>query len=121
MHKDARHVQGKCFAGRVAVSVKGIKFSADGKKVAPMLHVCQVLEHDFLINTNAADVALSTCIIDDTTVVPTAPAVPAAEMMNADTDELDSDNERVLIAYIEAENRRLDEEIDSAFVSTCSN
>ena len=102
----------------MAVSDKGIKFSADGYEVTPMLHVCQVLEHDFLIKTNAADVALSTCIIDDDTVMPTA---PAAEMMNADTDELDSDNERVLIAYIEAENRRLDEESDSAIVSTCSN
>ena len=81
--------------------------------------MCQVLEHDFAQKTTVTDLARTTCIVDDATVMQTAPAVTTT--MNADTDELDSDNERVLMAYLEAESRRLDEQCDSAIESTSSN
>lgn len=105
--KGERHTQGRCFAGRVAVSVKGIKFSADGKEVAPIMHVCQVLEHDFLIKANPAEQAYTTCIVDDDTVAPPAPA--ESTIKTEDTQSLDSDTERVLQAWLEEENQRLDE------------
>ena len=120
--KGERHAHGRCFTGRVAVSVKGIKFSADGKEVSPIMHVCQVLEHDFLIKTNPAEQAYTTCIIDDDTVVPSA---PADTIKTADTDEIDSDTERVLLAWLEDESRRTDEESrrtdEEGYVSNISN
>jgi hypothetical protein len=108
--KFERHMQGKCFAGRAAIVVKGIKFSADGKEVSPMLHVCQVLEHDYLPKATVDDAVRDTCILEDENVIPTA-------AMKADTDSISAEDEAAIIAYIEAESRRLDEEGDSAYAS----
>lgn len=107
--KFERHEQGRCFTGRAAVVVKGIKFSADGKEVSPILHVCQVLEHDYSPKPNVDDAARSTCVLEDGDA-------PPATNMKADTDELDPEDEAAFLAYIEAESRRLDDE-DSAYAS----
>ena len=115
-----RHEQGSCFAGRVAISIKGIKYSPDGKQVSPIIHVCQVLEHDFAQKTTATDLARTTCLVDDAAAMPAAPDATTTTM-NDDTQSLGSDNERVLLAYLEAESRRLDEQCDSAIESTSSN
>lgn len=119
-----RHDQGSCFAGRVAISIKGVKYSPDRKMVSPIMNVCQILEHDLVQNTTVTEMARTTCIIDDTPAVPTAaiaPTATTANMNDDDTQSLGSDNERVLMAYLEAESRRLDEETDSAIASADSN
>ena len=110
--KVGRHVQGSTFTARVAVIIKGIKYSADGTKVSPIMHVCQVLEHEPLVKTLAADAVNSTCILDDD-----YPSSTVATLAEADTDELDPEDEAAFLAYIEAENRRLDAETDSAYSS----
>ena len=104
----------------MAISIKGIKFSPDGKQVSPIINVCQLLEHDFAQKTTVTDLARTTCIVDDAAVMPTAPAATTTTM-NDDTQSLGSDNERVLLEYLEAESRRLDEQCDSAIESTSSN
>ena len=87
--------------------VKGIKYSAD---VSPIMHLCQLLEHEPLLKTIAADAVNATCILDDDYATSTA-------TMKADTDELDHEDEAAFLAYMNAESRQLDEENDSAYSS----
>ena len=109
-NKSERHEQGRCFAGRVAAVVKGIKFSPDGKEIAPIIHVCQVLELEPLPTTNVVDTAHTACILDDDIEATT-------NAMNADTEDLNADVESAFLAFIKAEHQRLDEENDSAYAS----
>ena len=63
-----------------------------------------------MLKTNAAEAAQTICLLDNDYVA-------TADAMNADTDELGSDNEAVLLAYIEAKGGSQDEETDSAYAS----
>jgi len=92
------------------VIVKGVKFSLDGKEISPIIHVCRVLEVEPLLKTNAAEAAQTICLLDNDYVA-------TADAMNADTNELGSDNEAVLLAYTEAKGGSQDEETDSAYAS----
>ena len=63
--KSDLYLRGKCFSGRVAIIVKGIKYSHGFTIVSPIIHVCQIMEMASVRKENEVNLVHSICILDE--------------------------------------------------------
>jgi hypothetical protein len=74
--KSARPAVGKCFSGRVAIVVKGVKYSQDGKQMTPIMSVAQILEYPHVESELEVDKVGYTCLLDEDVKPPSNDVIP---------------------------------------------